>query len=72
MGKEPYQSSELENNRQLVRNFVQGVLTGHDIGAANKYSVQKLIKHKEQVLQTYMSVVGANIYNWFGSFYETK
>jgi predicted SnoaL-like aldol condensation-catalyzing enzyme len=67
MGKEPYQSSELENNRQLVRNFVQDVLTRHDTGAADKYFVQKPIKHKEQVLlRKYMSVVGANIYNWLG------
>jgi predicted SnoaL-like aldol condensation-catalyzing enzyme len=52
MGKEPYQTSELENNKQLVRNFVQDVLTRHDIGAADKYFVQKPIKHNEQVLGT--------------------
>jgi predicted SnoaL-like aldol condensation-catalyzing enzyme len=52
MGKAPYQSSELENNKQLVRNFVQDVLTRHDIAVADKYFVQKPIKHDEQILGT--------------------
>ena len=47
MGKAPYQSSELENNKQLVSNFVQDILIIHDIGAADKYLAQKPIKHNE-------------------------
>jgi hypothetical protein len=37
MDEAPHQSSELENNRQLMRNFIEDVLTRHDIGAADKY-----------------------------------
>jgi predicted SnoaL-like aldol condensation-catalyzing enzyme len=53
MGEAPHQSSELENNKQLVSNFIEDVLTRHDIGAADKYFfAQKPIKHNTQVLGT--------------------
>jgi predicted SnoaL-like aldol condensation-catalyzing enzyme len=52
MGKAPHQSSELENNKQLVRSFIEDVLTRHDIGAADKYFAQKPIKHNGQVMGT--------------------
>jgi predicted SnoaL-like aldol condensation-catalyzing enzyme len=38
MSKATYESSELlEKNKQLVRNFIEDVLSRHDIAAANKY-----------------------------------
>ena len=53
MDEAPHQSSELENNKQLVRNFIEDVLTRHDIGAAEKYFfAQKSIKHNQQVIGT--------------------
>jgi predicted SnoaL-like aldol condensation-catalyzing enzyme len=52
MGKAPHQSSELENNKQLVRSFIEDVLTRHDIAAADKYFAQKPIKHNGQVMGT--------------------
>jgi predicted SnoaL-like aldol condensation-catalyzing enzyme len=52
MSKAPHQSSELENNKQLVRNFIEDVLSRHDITAADKYFAQKPIKHNAQVLGT--------------------
>jgi predicted SnoaL-like aldol condensation-catalyzing enzyme len=53
MGEAPHQSSELENNKQLVRNFIEDVLTRHDIGAAEKYFfAQKPIEHNQQVIGT--------------------
>jgi len=53
MDEASYQSSKLENNKQLVRNFIEDVLTRHDIGAADKYFfAQKPIKHNGQVLGT--------------------
>lgn len=55
MDEAPHQSSELENNRQLVRNFIEDVLTRHDIGAADKYFfAQKPIKHNGQVMGTWL------------------
>jgi predicted SnoaL-like aldol condensation-catalyzing enzyme len=50
MGEAPIQSSELEKNKQVVHNFIEYVLTRHDIGAAEKYFAQKPIKHNTQVL----------------------
>jgi predicted SnoaL-like aldol condensation-catalyzing enzyme len=51
MGKAPHQSSELENNKQLVRSFIEDVLTRHDIGAADKYFfAQEPIKHNQHVM----------------------
>ncbi len=53
MGEAPSQSPELENNKQLVRNFIEDVLTRHNIGAADKYFfAQKPIKHNQQVMGT--------------------
>jgi predicted SnoaL-like aldol condensation-catalyzing enzyme len=52
MGEAPHQSSQLKNNKQLVRNFIEDVLTRHDVGAADKYFAQKPIKHNTQVLGT--------------------
>ncbi len=53
MGEAPSQSPELENNKQLVRDFIKDVLTRHNIGAADKYFfAQKPIKHNAQVLGT--------------------
>jgi predicted SnoaL-like aldol condensation-catalyzing enzyme len=53
MSKATHQSSELlENNKQLVRNFIEDVLNRHDIGAADKYFAQNPIKHNEQVMGT--------------------
>lgn len=55
MDEAPHQSSELENNRQLERNFIEDVLTRHDIGAADKYFfAQKPIKHTGQVMGTWL------------------
>jgi predicted SnoaL-like aldol condensation-catalyzing enzyme len=47
-------SSELlENNKQLVRNFINDVLNRHDISAADKYfSRQNPIRHNQQVMGT--------------------
>jgi predicted SnoaL-like aldol condensation-catalyzing enzyme len=51
MGEAPSQSPELKNNKQLVRDFIEDVLTRHNIGAADKYFfAQKPIKHNAQVL----------------------
>jgi predicted SnoaL-like aldol condensation-catalyzing enzyme len=53
MGEAPSQSPELKNNKQLVRDFIEDVLTRHNIGAADKYFfAQKPIKHNAQVLGT--------------------
>jgi predicted SnoaL-like aldol condensation-catalyzing enzyme len=52
MGKAPHQSSELENNKQVVRSFIEDVLTRHDIAAADKYFAQKPINHNGQVMGT--------------------
>src|SRR5215218_3547735 len=52
MSKAPHQSSELENNKQLVRSFIEDVLNRHDIAVADKYFAQKPIKHNQQVLGT--------------------
>ena len=53
MDEAPHQSSELESNRQLVRNFIEDVLTRNDIAAADKYFfAQKPIKHNGQVMGT--------------------
>jgi predicted SnoaL-like aldol condensation-catalyzing enzyme len=53
MSEAPYQSPELENNKQLVRNFIEDVLTRHNIGAADKYFfAQESIKHNTKVLGT--------------------
>jgi carboxypeptidase C (cathepsin A) len=53
MGEAPYQSPELEHNKQLVRNFIEDVLTRHNIGAADNYFfAQKSIKHNTKVLGT--------------------
>jgi predicted SnoaL-like aldol condensation-catalyzing enzyme len=55
MGEALHQSSELENNKQLVRNLIEDVLTRHDIGAAEKYFfAQKPIKHNGQVMGTWL------------------
>jgi predicted SnoaL-like aldol condensation-catalyzing enzyme len=44
----PHQSSELlENNKQLVHNFVNDVLNKHDISAADKYFAQDPKPFKE-------------------------
>jgi predicted SnoaL-like aldol condensation-catalyzing enzyme len=44
----PHQSSELlENNKQLVINFVNDVLNKHDISAADKYFAQDPKPFKE-------------------------
>jgi predicted SnoaL-like aldol condensation-catalyzing enzyme len=53
MGEAPSQSPELKNNKQVVRDFIEDVLTRHNIGAADKYFfAQKPIKHNAQVLGT--------------------
>jgi predicted SnoaL-like aldol condensation-catalyzing enzyme len=52
MSKAPHQSFELENNKQLVHNFIEDVLDRHDIAAADKYFAQRPIKHNQQVLGT--------------------
>jgi predicted SnoaL-like aldol condensation-catalyzing enzyme len=50
----PHQSSELENNKQLVYNFIKdNTLNRHDIAAADKYfSKQNPIRHNQQVMGT--------------------
>ncbi|MFL6309705.1 MAG: hypothetical protein ACJ70W_03585 [Nitrososphaera sp.] len=40
----------VRNNKQLVRNFVQDVLTNHNIEAPDKYFVQKPIRNNEPVI----------------------
>jgi predicted SnoaL-like aldol condensation-catalyzing enzyme len=53
MSKATHQlSKKLENNKQVVRNFIQDVLNRHDIAAADKYFAQNPIKHNAQVLGT--------------------
>jgi predicted SnoaL-like aldol condensation-catalyzing enzyme len=52
MSKASHQSSDLEENKQLVSNFIEDVLNRHDIGAADKYFAQDPIKHNTQVLGT--------------------
>ena len=52
MSKASHQPSELEKNKQLVRNFIEDVLNKHDTAAADKYFAQKPIKHNAQVLGT--------------------
>ncbi len=47
-----HESSELENNKQLVSNFIEDVLTRHNIAAADKYFAQNPIKHNAQILGT--------------------
>ncbi len=52
MGEASHQLSELESNKQLVHNFIEDVLTRHDIAAADGYFAQKPIKHNTQILGT--------------------
>lgn len=52
MGETSHESSELEKNKQLVSNFIEDVLTRHDVAAADKYFAQKPIKHNTQILGT--------------------
>jgi predicted SnoaL-like aldol condensation-catalyzing enzyme len=52
MSKATHQSFELENNKQLVHNFIEDVLNRHDIAATDKYFAQDPIKHNQQVLGT--------------------
>lgn len=54
MAEAHHRSSELENIKQLVRNFIEDVLTRHDIGAADKYFffAQEPIKHNGQMMGT--------------------
>ena len=52
MSEATHESSELENNKQLVSNFIEDVLTKHNIAAADKYFAQNPIKHNAQVLGT--------------------
>lgn len=53
MGEAPHRSSELENNKQLVRNFIEDVLTRHDVESADKYFfTQKPIKPNQEVIGT--------------------
>lgn len=47
---EAIQSSELEKNKQLVSNFIEGVLTRDDLAAIDKHFGQNPIKHNQQVL----------------------
>ena len=50
MSKATHQSAELEKNKQFVSNFVKDVLTGHDLGATDRYFGQNPVKHNQQVL----------------------
>lgn len=52
MAEAPHRSSELENIKQLVRNFIEDVLTRHDIGAVDKFFffAQEPIKHNGQMM----------------------
>jgi predicted SnoaL-like aldol condensation-catalyzing enzyme len=53
MSKASHQPSELEKNKQLVRNFIEDVLNKHYIAAADKYFfAQKPIKHNQKVMGT--------------------
>ena len=55
MSKASHQPSELEKNKQLVRNFIEDVLNKHYIAAADKYFfAQKPIKHNGQVMGTWL------------------
>jgi predicted SnoaL-like aldol condensation-catalyzing enzyme len=51
INKANHQSFELEKNKQLVRNFIEDVLSRHDIAAADKYfGGQNPIRHNQQAL----------------------
>ncbi len=52
MDEATHESSELEKNKQLVSNFIEDVLTRHDVAAADKYFAQNPIKHNTQILGT--------------------
>ena len=52
MSEATHESSELENYKQLVSNFIEDVLTRHNIATADKYFAQNPIKHNAQVLGT--------------------
>jgi predicted SnoaL-like aldol condensation-catalyzing enzyme len=52
MSEATHESSELENNKQLVSNFIEDVLTKHNnIAAGDKYFAQNPTKHNAQVLE---------------------
>jgi hypothetical protein len=54
MSKEvpPHQSSSLEKNKQIIRNFIEGTLTRHDIAAADRY-FEKPVAHFFLTLLSY-------------------
>jgi predicted SnoaL-like aldol condensation-catalyzing enzyme len=33
----PHQSSKLEKNKQIIRNFIEDTLNRHDVAAADRY-----------------------------------
>lgn len=50
MSEATNQSSELEKNKQVVRNFIEDVLDRHDIAAADRYFRQDQIRHNQHVI----------------------
>jgi hypothetical protein len=54
MSKPTHEGSEfLEKNKRLVRNFIEGTSTRHDITTADKYLGQNNpIRHNQQVMGT--------------------
>jgi predicted SnoaL-like aldol condensation-catalyzing enzyme len=43
----PHQSSNLEKNKQIIRNFIEDTLNRHDIAAADRYFAENLRQFKQ-------------------------
>jgi predicted SnoaL-like aldol condensation-catalyzing enzyme len=51
MSQTTHHQSSTEKNKRLVRNFIEDVLTKHDLAAADKYFIkQNTIKHNDHDL----------------------
>jgi predicted SnoaL-like aldol condensation-catalyzing enzyme len=43
----PHQSSNLEENKQIIRNFIEDILNKHDIAAADRYFAENPRQFKQ-------------------------
>jgi predicted SnoaL-like aldol condensation-catalyzing enzyme len=64
MSQTAYQPSA-ENNKQFVRDFVEGSFNRHDMASVDKYYTENLIRHNPQVPQS-----REGFKQYFGGFFQ--